>query len=403
MLCYISGDNCHRRELIEQSLAIEPNDFAAQNNLAEVYKSLGEFDKALSHARRSLELKPGFAPAHACIAEALLQLGQIHEAGEHAKTAVTVAPNDPNAHLIRARCLLLNGQLTHAWPEYEWRLRKFPQLRRQLPMQRWTGGKITGKSILLTAEQGFGDTIQFVRYANVLADRDAEVYVECHGELQRLVSQVGGVVSAVAVGQSLPRCDFHIPLPSLPLAFNTSIKTIPVEIPYLSPHPKLMDAWREMIKSDSNPLKIGLACAGRRTHEMDRHRSCPPELLAPLASIENVTFYSLQKESKLAESDPLKVIDLTMRMSDFADTAGLIANLDLVITVDTAVAHLAGAMNKPVWIMLPFAPEWRWMLTREDSPWYPTAKLFRQPIRGDWNSVIESMCEELTRFTPPRN
>jgi tetratricopeptide (TPR) repeat protein len=387
------------RDLIEQALQLDPNDFAAHNNLAEVYKNLGEFEKALEHSHRALELNPQFGPAHTSIAENLMNLGKVTEAADHTQRAIALAPNDPNAHVIRARHLLLTGQLSRAWPEYEWRLQKFPHLRRQLPMPRWTGGKIAGHSILLTAEQGFGDVLQFVRFANVLADKDAEVYVECHAELKRLMQRVAGVVSVIAVNEPLPRCEYQIPLPSLPLALNTTLKTIPAEVPYITAHPKLAEAWGDMMKADpKRRLKVGLAWAGRRTHEQDKIRSCPLDLLANLGDLDQVTFYSLQKGAETTSGWGLELIDRTARMSDFADTAGLIANLDLVITVDTAVAHLAGAMGKPVWIMLPFAPEWRWMLTREDSPWYPTAKLFRQDAPNAWPPVVDRIKQELISF-----
>ena len=392
------GQNEPAKDLITQSLALEPNDYAAHNNLAEVLKALGDAEAALACSRRSLELNPHFGAAHTSIAENLMNLGRVGEVSDHVTKATTLAPDDPNAHAVRGRYLLLTGQLTRGWPEYEWRLRKYPHLRRQIPSPRWTGGKIQGRSILLTAEQGFGDVLQFVRYADLLAEREAEVYVECHPELKRLMQRAAGVVQAFAVGEGLPRCDFHVPLPSLPLAFNTSIKTIPAQVPYITPHPKLVEAWAEMVKKDKPGFKVGIAWAGRRTHEHDRLRSCPLDVLSELAQVEGVTLYSLQKGADPAAVEAMKMVDRTSRMLDFADTAGLIANLDLVIAVDTAVAHLAGAMGKPVWIMLPFAPEWRWMLDREDSPWYPTAKLFRQEKAGDWAAMVKRVADYLRAY-----
>jgi tetratricopeptide (TPR) repeat protein len=389
------GQHDQAKDLIVQSLQIEPRDFAAHNNLGEVHKALGDFEAALACARRALELNPQFGPAHTSIAENLMNLGKMGEASEHVTKAINLAPDDPNAHVVRARYLLLTGQLTRGWPEYEWRLKKYPFLRRQLPMPVWTGGKLAGKSILLTAEQGFGDVIQFVRYAEQLAARDVEVYVECHAELKRLMHRAAGVVQAFAVGEPLPRCDGYVPMPSLPLAFNTSIKTIPTQIPYVTPHPKLAEAWADLAKNDKPGFKVGLAWAGRRTHQHDRFRSCPLDILSSLAEVEGVTLYNLQKGADPAAVEAMRMIDRTSRMQDFADTAGLIANLDLVIAVDTAVAHLAGAMGKPVWIMLPFAPEWRWMLEREDSPWYPSAKLFRHESPNDWVGVVKRVADYL--------
>jgi len=392
------GQNAPAQDLIRQAIQIEPNDFAAHNNLGEVLKTNGDFEGALACARRALELNGHFGPAHTSIAENLMNLGRIGEAADHASKAISLGLDDPSAHVVRARYLLLTGQLTRGWPEYEWRLRKYPQLRRQLPMPRWTGGKVPGQSILLTAEQGYGDVIQFVRYADVLAARDLEVYVECHPELKRVMQRAAGVVQAFAAGEALPRCDAHIPLPSLPLAFNTSIKTIPVQIPYITPHPKLAEAWADLAKTDKAGFKVGIAWAGRNTQVEDQLRSCPLDILSSIAEIEGVTLYSLQKGADPAAMEALQIIDRTSRMSDFADTAGLIANLDLVITVDTAVAHLAGAMGKPVWIMLPYAPEWRWMMDRDDSPWYPTAKLFRQRSAGDWTETVKRVSDYLRAY-----
>ena len=393
------GQQAEARDLIGQSLAIEPNDFAAHNNLGEVLKALGDFEAALTCAQKALELNSQFGPAHTSIAENLMNLGRMSEALDHAAKAIALGPNDPNAHVVRARYLLLTGQLTRGWPEYEWRLRKYPHLRRQLPMPRWTGGKVQGRSILLSAEQGFGDVIQFVRYADVLAERDLEVYVECHAELKRLMQRASGVVQAYSVGEPLPRCDYYIPLPSLPLAFNTSIKTIPSQVPYITPHPKLAEAWAEPVRKDKPGFRVGVAWAGRRTHQHDQLRSCPLDVLSTLAAVEGAVLYSLQKGADGGALEAMGMIDRSSRMADFADTAALIASLDLVITVDTAVAHLAGAMGKPVWIMLPHAPEWRWMLDREDSPWYPTAKLFRQEKAGDWAGVVKRVAEYLRAYS----
>ncbi|HEX8520728.1 MAG TPA: tetratricopeptide repeat protein [Tepidisphaeraceae bacterium] len=392
------GQYMPARDLIEQAIQLEPNDFAAHNNLSEAYKNLGEFDRALQSAHRALELNPQFGPAHATIADNLMNIGHTKDAGEHAQKAITLAPNDPNAHMVRARYLLATGQLTRGWPEYEWRLQRFPQLRRQLPMPRWTGGKIAGKSILLTAEQGYSDVLQYVRYANLLADRDAEVYVECHPELKRLLSRVRGAVSVIAVREPLPRVDFYVPMPSLPLAFNTTLKTIPSEVPYITAHPKLAEAWADLLKGETATLKVGLAWTGQRPGEPMKVRSCPLEVLSQLGEVQGTTFYTLQ-EGMESTVWGFSIIDRTNRMTDFADIAGLIANLDLVITVDTAVAHLAGAMGKKVWLMLPYAPEWRWMLAREDTPWYPTAKLFRQETPGDWNGVVKRVKDELGELT----
>jgi hypothetical protein len=252
---------------------------------------------------------------------------------------------------------------------------------------------------LLHSEQGFGDTIQFIRYAPLLARQGARVVVECQPELRSLLRGVEGVQHLLAQGEPLPPFDLHAPLLSLPLAFGTRLGSIPAQVPYLKADPALAEAWRGKVAGDGRRLKIGLAWAGSPARKGDRQRSVSLSALAPLAAVKGADFYSLQKgpAAEQAKNPPpeMRLMDLTAELKDFADTAALIASLDLVISVDTAVAHLAGAMARPVWTLLEFVPAWRWLLDREDSPWYPTMRLFRQPSRGDWGSVVRRVAEAL--------
>jgi hypothetical protein len=309
-----------------------------------------------------------------------------------------VNPDFADAHWNLSFALLLAGNYEEGWQEYEWiwRLKK-PM--HTLPQPVWDGADIKGKRILLYAEQGFGDVIQFVRYAPMVAEKGAEVIVGCQKELKSLLKSLPGVSAVVAFGEALPHYDFQCPLPSLPRIFHTTLENMPSSVPYLHADFGSIAKWRDRLQNDTYSLNIGLTWAGSPGHLNDRNRSCPIDLFVPITRIDGVRLFSLQKDipkqwtgSSLSEMD---IIDYTGDMEDFSDTAGIIMNLDLVITVDTVVAHLAGALGKPVWTLLPYSPDWRWMLNREDSPWYPTMRLFRQPSPGDWISVISKVHYEL--------
>ena len=254
---------------------------------------------------------------------------------------------------------------------------------------------VSGRSILLYAEQGIGDTIQFVRYARVLADRGARVLVECPWSLKSLLSTCPGVRLVWSQGEKLPEYDWHIPMLSAAAAMETTVETIPGDVPYLRADPTRSKSWRGRVESASpGKLRVGLVWAGSPAYVNDAHRSIAPALLAPLAEVGGVALFNLQKGKDTDLRKPpaqLRLIDFTTSLSDFAETAALIEQLDLVISVDTAVAHLAGAMAKPVWTLLPFVADWRWMLERTDTPWYPTMRLFRQRAAGNWAGVIEEV------------
>ena len=237
-----------------------------------------------------------------------------------------------------------------------------------------------------------------------MAERVKRIVIECQESVGRLIRTVAGDCTIVTRGQPLPPFDVHCPLLTLPRVFGTTLENIPADVPYLLADGDSADAWYQRLAGDAHVLKIGLAWAGSKGHKNDGNRSMPLEALAPLAQIQGVKFYSLQKGDGAAQAAHppagMKLVDWSGELNDFSDTAGLITNLDMIISVDTAVVHLAGAMGKTVWTMLPFAPDWRWMLGREDSPWYPTMRLFRQPQIGDWDSVIRDVVEALTDNRP---
>jgi hypothetical protein len=299
---------------------------------------------------------------------------------------------------------LLHGDFEHGWPEYEWRwkTRDFSSGRRPFTQPQWDGGSLNGRTILLHAEQGLGDTLQFIRYAPLVAEAAGNIVVECPAPLKRLLRHSLRQVPVLSKGEPLPPFDIHCPMLSLPLACRTTLANIPRQVPYLNADSELAAHWQGKLVSQRELLKVGLAWAGNKAHKNDRHRSIELSTLAPLGEVPHVSFISLQKgePAKQATRAPagITLFDWSNELGDFADTATLIANLDLIISVDTAVAHLAGAMGKPVWTLLPFVPDWRWLLEREDSPWYPTMRLFRQSAPGDWSGVITRVVGALLRF-----
>jgi hypothetical protein len=292
----------------------------------------------------------------------------------------------------------LQGNFREGWEEYEarWDTESFGAVKRSFSQPLWRGEPLAGESILLHAEQGFGDTMQFVRYVPLVASRGGQVVLEIQPRLRRLLGNLPGAAKVIVRGEELPEFSWHCPLLSLPLAFDTRLANIPAKVPYLYPGEMEVQKWSRRLQGDG--LRVGLAWAGNPNHVREGERSIPLEQLAPLMQVAGTTFYSLQKGPATAQIHKLpgiRLIDLDSQQNDFADTAAIIANLDLVITVDTAVAHLAGAMGKPVWVLLHHVPDWRWLLHRDDSPWYPAARLFRQTIAKDWTSVIGRVRMEL--------
>jgi hypothetical protein len=291
---------------------------------------------------------------------------------------------------------LSEGNLSQGWGEFEYR-QSARRARGRFPQPQWKGEPLEGAHIFLHAEQGLGDALQCVRYVPLVAARGGKVVLGVQKRLHRLLAGTEGARQVISEGEPLPEFSWHCPLFSLPLAFATDLDTIPARIPYVHPNPTQAEAWRQRLQGNS--LRIGLAWGGNPNYPHELWRSIPLEKLAPLTGLANATFYSLQMGPAAAQVKQLgsrvHLIDLQEEQKDFADTAAIIANLDLVISVDTSVAHLAGAMGKPVWILLNNSPDWRWLIDREDSPWYPTARLFRQSTFGNWQEVLTRVEREL--------
>ena len=386
-----------------RALAVDPGHMKALNMLGSVFHLVGRLEAAEECYRKALDLKPGTLSVLNNLGALYQSQERFNESMSALRQAIAIDPSYADGHWNLALSLLALGEYREGWQEYEWRFKKSnPVQERHFFQPRWDGSPLQGRTILLHCEQGFGDTIQFIRYATLVARRGGNVIVECQTHaLKRLVAGVEGVSAVVAATEPLPFFDVHVPLLSLPLIFDTTLADIPVKIPYLHADPDDLPVWKARMKS-GNALKIGLVWSGRQNLVLNRKRACSLELFAPLAEIPNAIFYSLQigdgVEQATAAPAGMKLVDLTAHISDFADTAALVANLDLVITIDTAVVHLAGAMGKPTWLLLHHFADWRWKTGRDDSLWYPGVRLFRQPKPGEWQEVIRSLSSELRRF-----
>ncbi len=386
-----------------KALGSAPDIGETHNNLGNSLLALGRFAEAADCFSRAAAILTTSAVPLAARATALQALGKISAAEAECRKAILLDPAFAAAHWNLALNLLLQGQYVEGWQEYEWRWRKpdFTSPCRHTDIPLWDGSLLEGKIILLHAEQGFGDAIQFVRYAPLVAERGGTVIIECHPQLVRLFQTVPGVWHVVPFGAALPPFSCQAPLLTLPGIFGTTLKNIPSMYPYLWATTEQRLKWSALMSAYPADIRVGLVWVGKSFP--DPLRSCRLAELAPLASINNVTFFSLQLEdgAQQGNSPPsgMDLADLTGQIDDFADTAALIEQLDLVITIDTAVAHLAGAIGKKVYLMLPFAPDWRWLLERNDSPWYPLTRIFRQKQPGDWGNVITSMQSALETFS----
>jgi len=326
--------------------------------------------------------------------------GRLHDAIAAYRRAIALNPNYAVAHYNLSLALLAKGDFQPGWEEHEWRWRwkDFSSPSRNFVQPQWDGRALEGRTILLHAEQGYGDAIQFVRYLPLVAQRGGKVIIECLPELHRLFRTAGNCQIA-ATDQPLPDFDFHCPLLSLPRVFGTKLADVPNIVPYLSPDPALVNAWSQRLGASDGQMRVGLAWAGNPRFKFDRTRSLNLNRLAPFAIVRGVQFYSLQKgpAGRQVANPPtgLNLIDLGPELKDFADTAAVMSLMHLIITTDTSVPHLAGALARPVWVMLQSVPHFCWLLEREDSPWYPSMRLFRQPGRGDWDGVIARVADEL--------
>jgi Flp pilus assembly protein TadD len=384
----------------QRSLQIRPDSPQTMNNLALAFLDEGEIDDAVSLLERALAIRPDLPEAHVNIGLALRQKGRIEAAIDAFRRAIALRPDFALAHLQLAEVLLLKGDFAEGNSEHEWRhklMRDQSPNRAHFLQTLWAGEPLNGKKIVLSAEGGFGDVLQFVRYLPLVVARGGRVTLQCQANLHRLFQNLRGYEKLIGTDETVREFDFHCPSLSLMRAFGTTLQTIPAGVPYISAPPELVESWRGRLAGGSARMKVGLVWSGNPNKE--RRRSLPLSALSDLSRIAGVEFYSLQTGSDAGQAAdwPAGSIrtDFAADMRDFADTAAFMENLDLVITVDTAAAHLAGALGRPVWVLLPFAPAWRWLLDRSDSPWYPTMRLFRQTRPGDWAGPAQQVAREL--------
>ncbi|MHB1560332.1 MAG: tetratricopeptide repeat protein [Isosphaeraceae bacterium] len=383
---------------LRRAIVLRPDYAEAYNNLGNVLHDRGALNEAIGAYHRALSLRPDYVEAHHNLGNVLRSAGRTAESIACFDRALALRPDAAMIHLSRAMALLEMQDYRRGWPEYEWRLKcprwEIPRFDR--PM--WDGGPLEGRTILLYADHGLGDSIQFIRYAPMVRDRGARVVVSCPGAAARLLATCEGVELVVVDRTPLPEFDVYAPLMSLPGLLGTDAASIPVSVPYLSADPVLVRSWAAALPA-TDELCIGVAWQGNPTHPRDRFRSFPLERLAPIAARPGVRLYSLQKahgrQQLAALAGRFLVDDLADSLGDLMDTAAVVSSLDLVIAADTSVAHLAGALGVPVWVALPFAADWRWIPRRDDNPWYPTMRLFRQRDWGDWDDVFARMAAAL--------
>jgi tetratricopeptide (TPR) repeat protein len=388
----------------DRALAERPDYEQANYNRANTLLALGRFEAALVSYDRAIALRPAHAEAHLNRGVALEKLMRFDAALASYGRALALRPDFAEAHYNEALCRLLTGDMRGGWKQYEWRWEtaQLKHEKRSFPLPLWLGsGEIAGKTILLHAEQGFGDTIQFCRYAALVAERGVNVVLEVQAPLRELMQTLTGAPRIVVKGEPLPDFDLHCPLLSLPLASGIELATLPPGTPYLWADPGAAAQWSGRLLPKIRP-RVGLVWSGRSAHLNDRSRSIPIDVFLSALSGIDATFVSLQRDFRAGDLVRLKergdIAYFGEDLQNFSDTAALIENLDLVISVDTSVAHLAGALAKPIWILLPYSPDWRWLLDRDDSPWYSTARLFRQDRSCAWGGVMKQVHAELQDY-----
>jgi Flp pilus assembly protein TadD len=395
---------CYRR-----ALALWPDYASAHSNLGVALVAQGQLEAAAACYQRALEIRPDYADAINNLGVTFRMKGELESAVACYRRALEIRPDLVDAHVNLATVLLLLGDFKTGWPEYEWRWWYRQSGPRSFAQPRWQGEPLEGRTILLYAEQGLGDTIQFIRYAHLVKERGGRVLVECQKALAPLLASCTSIDQLVVHGAPLPPFDLQLPLLSLPLVFGTTVATVPGNVPYLMAKGMLAEHWRQEL--DSVPgFRVGIAWQGNPETANDRCRSVPLVSFAPLAQAHGVRLISLQKgygsEQVREATTRFPIIDWTSRLDEsagpFMDTAALMTSLDLVVTSDTVIAHLAGALGMPVWVALPFAPDWRWPMGREDSLWYPTMRLFRLRQPGDWGEVFERIAAEVSKLASER-
>ena len=403
-LLELTGNFVEALELLEEAAARAPDDSAIATNLGNAYLRLGRHGDAIGALNRAAELSPDLAAVHNSLGVGHAVTGEPTAAIAAYRRAIDLNAEFAEAHENLALILLRSGNFTDGWVEYEWRWKNPANelTKRTIARPMWEGGALDGRTLLLHAEQGLGDSLQMIRYADLIDKSGGRIVLTCQPPLIRLLTEMAAIDEVVALDHDWPDCDCQAPLFSLPRIFATTLDTVPAETPYI--------AWRTPPAEPAGhrAIRVGFAWAGRPKHAEDpaRNRSCPVERFVELAGTADVELFSFQREPErhqlAAFGDQPNLFDLGADHADFADDARALNGMDLVISVDTAIAHLAGAMNIPCWLILPHAADWRWLQDRHDTPWYPSARLFRQQQPGDWQGVFGAVRQALSELIESR-
>ncbi len=387
-------------QALRRAVQHQPGSASSHLNLANLLHDLGDTEAAERHCRAAIQRDPALAEAHTVLGFLLTQTGDLDGAIAACNRALAIEPELPEAQWNLGIALLTGGDLPAGFARYEWR-KRHPVLGREffaLPDPEWTGQPLAGSRIVVMAEQGLGDAIMFARYGAVLAERGATVAIACDRRLVPLLRRTPGVTEVLAKRRDMPRFDFWVDQMSLPHLCGTTADTIPSPGPYLSADPEASQRWSTRLAGLSG-RRVGVAWAGNPLHSNDRNRSCPPAVFRDILRSPGLAGVSLQVGGSAGAAAELELRDWSAALVDYGETAALIDQLDLVITVDTSVAHVAAALGKPTWILLPHCPEWRWLRDRSDTPWYDCVRLFRQPRPGDWAAVRDAVRAALA--SPP--
>jgi hypothetical protein len=390
-------------EYLKKTLLLDNNYWAASHALGELCRKTLRYEEAYEYFLATVKINPSAGHSYAGLGYiSYYYYDDLDKAIFYIKEAIKYEPDNPHIHWMLSRIYLRSGNLYDGFIEYEWRKKnqKDSSYKPSLILPQWQGEIFSGKKLLVYWEQGFGDTLQFIRYLPHVKMRGGFVAFFSQKPLRRLLENFSGIDCIYDDRINLREFDLCVPLLSLPMIFGTTLNTIPNAVPYVVPKQDIIDNWRPHINV-SGLYKVGLVWSGKDNPDLQNRLCCLSDLV-PVATVKNVAFYSLQvgeAAGQIKDSPPdLEIINLTDDINDFADTAGAIMNLDLIISIDTSVPHLAGALGKPTWIALPYYSEWRWLTEREDSPWYPTVRLYRQKKEGDWNSVFTRMAEDLNNL-----
>ena len=391
-------------ELCKKIITLQPKAMDTYATMAEALMNVGRFEEAVAEMKKALELKP-WPGIYQALSNAYARAGQPEVGLEYVDKAIAMDPSNAILHFNKSVILMLMGRLQDAWPEYEWRW-KHPRMvgrNRRFNVPEWDGRPLEGKRILFHAEQGLGDTVFFGRYATLVAREKGGVPVMwVQNSMVELAKTIPGVKEVVGEAGPVPPVDYHLPIMSLPRVFNTSLETIPTEFPYITANPEKAAHWKEEFAKRTTKFKVGLVWEGGHFQPENFLRSNSLAAYAPLGEVPNVAFFGLQKGPAENQCEnPPKGMDFTNlgpSIKDFSDTAAILANLDLLISIDTSVVHVAGAMGRPVWMLLAWSPGHMWMFKRDDSPWYPMFRIFRQPAFKDWVSPMERVKAELNKL-----